>query len=147
VTRSSQQGWMGLGLAVPVRCQAGLTSPATQRGAGMRPRHGYHAWGADGGATTAGKLTSVVQRWLEHRWGATYPLWQNSPWSLGACCSPKLMKDKRLKSLAKPQGPLKTKAQGVHLVRVMDTPVILSHNEWTKDKHGNACVQYGLTMW
>jgi hypothetical protein len=27
------------------------------------------------------------------------------------------------------------------LVRVMDTPVVLSHNEWTRDKHGNTCVQ------
>jgi hypothetical protein len=27
----------------------------------------------------------------------------------------------------------------------MDTLVILSHNEWTSDEHGNACVQEGLT--
>jgi hypothetical protein len=31
------------------------------------------------------------------------------------------------------------------LVRVMDTLVILSHNEWTSDEHGNAFVQEGLT--
>jgi hypothetical protein len=33
-----------------------------------------------------------------------------------------------------------TKAQGAHLVRVRDTPVVLSHNEWARDEHGNACV-------
>jgi hypothetical protein len=31
-----------------------------------------------------------------------------------------------------------TKTQGVCLVRVRDTPVVLSHNEWTRDEHGNA---------
>jgi hypothetical protein len=41
------------------------------------------------------------------------------------------------KSLVKPQG--------VHLVRVRDTPVVLSHNEQTSGDHGNACVQAGLT--
>jgi hypothetical protein len=34
-----------------------------------------------------------------------------------------------------------------HLARVMDTLVILSHNERTRDKHGNTCVQEGLTSW
>jgi hypothetical protein len=43
------------------------------------------------------------------------------------------------KSLVKPR------QQGVHLVRVLDTPVILSHNEQTRDEHGNACVEHGLT--
>jgi hypothetical protein len=59
----------------------------------------------------------------------------------------KSMKDGCTKALVKPQvqGLMITKAQGVHLVRVMDTPVILSHNERTSDKHGNACVQEGLT--
>jgi hypothetical protein len=33
-----------------------------------------------------------------------------------------------------------TKAQGAHLVRVRDTPVVLSHNERARDEHGNACV-------
>jgi hypothetical protein len=40
-----------------------------------------------------------------------------------------------------------TKTQEVRLVRVRDTPVILSHNEWTRDEHGNACVREGLTSW
>jgi hypothetical protein len=35
--------------------------------------------------------------------------------------------------------------QEVHLVRVSDAPDVLSHNEWTSDEHGNACVQWGLT--
>jgi hypothetical protein len=34
-----------------------------------------------------------------------------------------------------------TKAQEVHLVRVTDTPVVLSHNEWVRDEHGNTYVQ------
>jgi hypothetical protein len=38
-----------------------------------------------------------------------------------------------------------TKTQGVHLIRVIDTPVILSHNERTNDEHGNVYVQEGLT--
>jgi hypothetical protein len=37
-----------------------------------------------------------------------------------------------------------TKAQGVRLVRVIDTPVVLSRNKRTSDEHGNACVQDGL---
>jgi hypothetical protein len=37
-----------------------------------------------------------------------------------------------------------TKDQGVHLVRVRDTPVVLTRNERTSDEHGNACVQDGL---
>jgi hypothetical protein len=54
-----------------------------------------------------------------------------------------------LKSLVKPQGQgsMITKTQGLRLVRVMDTTVILSHNERTSDEHGNACVQEGLTLW
>jgi hypothetical protein len=39
-----------------------------------------------------------------------------------------------------------TKTQEVRLVRVRDTPVFLSHNEWTRDEHGNACVPEGLTF-
>jgi hypothetical protein len=38
------------------------------------------------------------------------------------------------------QGYMITKTQGVHLVRVGDTPVILSHNKQTRDELGNACV-------
>jgi hypothetical protein len=34
-----------------------------------------------------------------------------------------------------------TKVQGVNLVGVGDTPVILSHDEWTRDEHGNTYVQ------
>jgi hypothetical protein len=34
-----------------------------------------------------------------------------------------------------------TKSQGVHLVRVGDTPVVLSHNERARDEHGNTCVE------
>jgi hypothetical protein len=37
-----------------------------------------------------------------------------------------------------------TKTQGVRLVRVRDTPIILNCNERTSDEHGNACVQEGL---
>jgi hypothetical protein len=33
-----------------------------------------------------------------------------------------------------------TKAQGVHLVRVRDTPIVLSHNERARDEHDNTCV-------
>jgi hypothetical protein len=33
-----------------------------------------------------------------------------------------------------------TKTQGVHLISVRDTPVILSHNEQARDEHGNTCV-------
>jgi hypothetical protein len=56
--------------------------------------------------------------------------------------SAKQMKVKRLKSLAKPkgQGSMITKTQRVHVVRVRDTPVVLSHNERARDKHGNICV-------
>jgi hypothetical protein len=39
-----------------------------------------------------------------------------------------------------------TKAQGVRLVRVRDTPVVLGHNERTIDEHGKTCVQEGLTL-
>jgi hypothetical protein len=38
-----------------------------------------------------------------------------------------------------------TKNQGVCMVRVRDTPIVLSRNERTSDKHGNAGVQAGLT--
>jgi hypothetical protein len=38
-----------------------------------------------------------------------------------------------------------TKTQGVCLVGVTDTPVILSHNERTSDEYDNAYVQEGLT--
>jgi hypothetical protein len=57
--------------------------------------------------------------------------------------SSKQMKDKRSKSLAKPQGQgsMMTKTQGVHSIRVTDTPTVLSHNERTRDEHGNTCVQ------
>jgi hypothetical protein len=34
-----------------------------------------------------------------------------------------------------------TKTQGVHLIRVRDTPVVLSRKEHTSDEHSNACVQ------
>jgi hypothetical protein len=56
--------------------------------------------------------------------------------------SARQMKDKRPKSLAKPQGQGSTitKTQGVHLIRVRDTPVILSRKERTRDDHGNTCV-------
>jgi hypothetical protein len=33
-----------------------------------------------------------------------------------------------------------TKTQGVHLVRVRDTPVVLSHEGQSRDDHGNTCV-------
>jgi hypothetical protein len=39
-----------------------------------------------------------------------------------------------------------TKAQEVRLVRVRDTPVVLSRNERTSDEHGNIGVQHGLTL-
>jgi hypothetical protein len=54
----------------------------------------------------------------------------------------KQIKDKRLKSLVKPQGQgsMITKTRGVHLVGVRGTPVILSHNEQVRDEHGNTCV-------
>jgi hypothetical protein len=47
------------------------------------------------------------------------------------------MKDGCTESLVKPQGQesMITKTQGVRLARVRDTPVILSHIEWTRDKH------------
>jgi hypothetical protein len=59
----------------------------------------------------------------------------------------KRMKDKRSKSLVKPKGQISmiTKTQEMHLVRVTDTPVILSCNKRTSDEHGNACVQEDLT--
>jgi hypothetical protein len=46
----------------------------------------------------------------------------------------------RMESLVKLQGQesMITKTQGVCLVRVRDTPIVLSHNEWTRDEHGNA---------
>jgi hypothetical protein len=55
----------------------------------------------------------------------------------------KRMNDMCTKSLLKPQGQslMITKVQEVHLIRVRDTPVALSHNERTRDEHGNACVQ------
>jgi hypothetical protein len=43
------------------------------------------------------------------------------------------------------QGSMITKTREVLLVGVMDTPVVLSHNEQTRDEHGKACVQEGLT--
>jgi hypothetical protein len=43
------------------------------------------------------------------------------------------------------QGSTITKNQRLHLVGVMDTPVVLSHNERTRDEHDNTCVQEGLT--
>jgi hypothetical protein len=57
--------------------------------------------------------------------------------------SAKRMKDKCSKSLAKPQGQesMITKTQENHLVRVRDTPVVLSHNEQARDEYGNTCVQ------
>jgi hypothetical protein len=33
-----------------------------------------------------------------------------------------------------------TKTQGVHLVGVRDTPVVLSRNKWTRAEYGNACI-------
>jgi hypothetical protein len=33
------------------------------------------------------------------------------------------------------------------MARVIDTPVNLSHTEQTRDEHGNACVQEGVTLW
>jgi hypothetical protein len=52
------------------------------------------------------------------------------------------------KSLVKPQGQgsMITKTQWVRLVRVFDTPVILSRNKLTSDAHGNAGFQEGLTL-
>jgi hypothetical protein len=38
-----------------------------------------------------------------------------------------------------------TKTQGLRLVGVCDTPIILCHNKQSSDEHGNACVQEGLT--
>jgi hypothetical protein len=63
--------------------------------------------------------------------------------SIDIHCLAKWMKDKHSKSLMKPhaQGSMITKMQGVHLVEVRDTPVILSHNEWTRDESGNAYVE------
>jgi hypothetical protein len=57
--------------------------------------------------------------------------------------SAKQMKDKHSKSLMKPQGQgsMVNKTQEIHMVRVRDTPVVLSHNEWARDEHGNTCVQ------
>jgi hypothetical protein len=57
--------------------------------------------------------------------------------------SAKWTKVKHLKALVKPQGQgsMITKTQGAHMVRVRDTPVILSHNKRARDEHGNACVQ------
>jgi hypothetical protein len=53
------------------------------------------------------------------------------------------MKDDYMESLVKPQGKgsMINKAQGVQLVKVMDTSVILSRNEQTSDEHGKTCVQ------
>jgi hypothetical protein len=49
--------------------------------------------------------------------------------------SAKQMKDKRSKALAKQQGQgsMATKTQGVHLVIVRDTPVVLSHKGCIRD--------------
>jgi hypothetical protein len=44
------------------------------------------------------------------------------------------------------QGSMMTKTQGVLLVGVMDTIVIISHNERTSDKHTSACVQEGFDI-
>jgi hypothetical protein len=62
-------------------------------------------------------------------------------------CFVKRMKDSCTESHVKTQGQgsMVTKTQGVCLVGVTDTPVILSHNERTSDEYGNACVQEGLT--
>jgi hypothetical protein len=50
-------------------------------------------------------------------------------------------------SLVKPQGQgsMITNTHRVLLVGIMDTAVVLSHNERTRDKHGKACFQEGLT--
>jgi hypothetical protein len=55
----------------------------------------------------------------------------------------KWMKHKHSKALAKQQGQgsMITKTQGVHFIEVRDTSVVLSHNEWVRDEHGNTCVQ------
>jgi hypothetical protein len=52
------------------------------------------------------------------------------------------MKDECTKSLVKLQGrgSMITKAQGVCLVGVGDTPVALSRKEQTREEHGKACV-------
>jgi hypothetical protein len=59
------------------------------------------------------------------------------------------MYDGRTESLVKQQGQgsMLTKTQRVHLVEVMDTPVVLSHNGPTRDECGNTCVQEDLTSW
>jgi hypothetical protein len=43
------------------------------------------------------------------------------------------------------QGAMITKAPGVCLVRVMNTPVALRCNVRTSDEHDNTCVQEDLT--
>jgi hypothetical protein len=60
-------------------------------------------------------------------------------------CSAKMMKCSKSLAKSQGQGSMITKTQGVLLVRVMDTPVVLSHSEWTRDKHDKDCVQEGLT--
>jgi hypothetical protein len=47
----------------------------------------------------------------------------------------------------KMQESMITKTSRVRLVRVIDTPVVLSHNRRTRDEHGNTYVQEGLTSW
>jgi hypothetical protein len=39
-----------------------------------------------------------------------------------------------------------TKTQGGRLVRVRDTTIVLSRNEWTSDDHGNTGVQEGISL-
>jgi hypothetical protein len=57
-------------------------------------------------------------------------------------CLAKRMKDGCTVSLvnSQGQGSMVTKTQGVHLVRVNDTPVVLSHNEQSSVEHGKPCV-------
>jgi hypothetical protein len=58
-------------------------------------------------------------------------------------CSAKKGWSEHSKSLVEPQGQgsMVTKTQGVCLIRVRDTSIILSRNEWTSDEHGNAGVK------
>jgi hypothetical protein len=55
----------------------------------------------------------------------------------------KRMKDGVTESLVKPQGhgSMVTKTQGVCLVKVRDTPIVLSHNRQTRNERGNTCVE------
>jgi hypothetical protein len=59
----------------------------------------------------------------------------------------KRMKDGCTKSLVKPQEPREmiTKMSRRALGQSKDTPVVLSHNGWTRDECDNICVQEGLT--